>query len=481
MTLSRSLFSVVFIASLSLVVACGGPTPAGHATPQPSSSGAGAGGASQPAPAAPVFDAHKFGAKGDGVTDDTQALVRAMRRAVAAGGGTVYLQHGSYLVPQGVGLPNGVSLRGDGASTTWLKGRLDFGSRSVVSRLKIGDRGVCAVRNRAASYTRFLYCRFRGGGGSGDDAAVVMLGGSDSSGQGLRHVTFKHCAVERDLGVEDWSKGGGYGLGYNDITVHENSARGGTHIAYLSFIACHVGVSNGEPQNPTGSPRAGIEVWTQRAGTVAQGWTHVTIKDCVFEATDRFAIDLADYPDANGDHLAGPALIQHNTIKGAGAGPAPHDWCYCICLEAPHDVTIRDNLIYRARFATVCGSYSQKGGTVIADNTIDLTVDNGIPLEGDEAVSLRGANGSFTGNIVRAGDGAGELLRLNSATKQLVSANKFYDLRTGGPAPVLVLADAAGNTISSNLFSIVAPGRRAIGTEGTSTGNRISGNRVVRQ
>lgn len=48
--------------------------------------------------AGPVFDVKKFGASGDGKTDDTAAIQRAIDQAVAAGGGTVTVPAGVYLV-----------------------------------------------------------------------------------------------------------------------------------------------------------------------------------------------------------------------------------------------------------------------------------------------------------------------------------------------------------------------------------------------
>jgi polygalacturonase len=47
--------------------------------------------------AAPVCDAHAFGAKGDGVTKDTRAIQIAIDACAAKGGGTVLLDHGAFL------------------------------------------------------------------------------------------------------------------------------------------------------------------------------------------------------------------------------------------------------------------------------------------------------------------------------------------------------------------------------------------------
>ena len=140
----------------------------------------------------------------------------------------------------------------------------------------------------------------------------------------------------------------------------------------LTFVDCHVGVSNGAGGHNTGSPRAGIEVWSG-PGKVAQGWHRITIRGCTFEATDRFCIDLADDPAANGRHLAGPALIANNLIKGAGYGPARTPGRIRSVSKLRETSRSANNTIYAAADSTVCGSYGPASHTVIVDNHIDLT------------------------------------------------------------------------------------------------------------
>ncbi len=225
-----------------------------------------------------VVNVHKYGATGDGSHNDSQALQRAIRAAAAHPGSTVYLPRGTYYCPSRVRLTSHVNLRGDGMSASWLKGHLDFGSRCTISKLKIGAAGVSAVSNLGgASHSTFKSCRLRGGGGGGSDAAVLWLGSCSDSSSSLSHVTFSHCQIERNLGVENWSVNGGSGHDYNDISVYENPKAGGSQVSSLAFIGCHVGVSNGAGGHDTGSPRAGIEVWTG-TGKVVQGWHRITIE-----------------------------------------------------------------------------------------------------------------------------------------------------------------------------------------------------------
>ncbi|WP_018925945.1 M10 family metallopeptidase C-terminal domain-containing protein [Pseudomonas umsongensis] len=75
-----------------------------------------------------IFNVQNFGAKGDGITDDTAAIQRAIDAAAAAGGGQVYVPTGTYIVSGGVEpsdgclmLKSNVYLYGDGMGATTVK------------------------------------------------------------------------------------------------------------------------------------------------------------------------------------------------------------------------------------------------------------------------------------------------------------------------------------------------------------------------
>lgn len=57
-------------------------------------------------------DVHEFGAKGDGSTDDTAAFQAALDRMAVAGGGTVFVPAGRYVVRGNLVIPFNVTLRG---------------------------------------------------------------------------------------------------------------------------------------------------------------------------------------------------------------------------------------------------------------------------------------------------------------------------------------------------------------------------------
>ena len=58
------------------------------------------------------FDVRRFGAVGDGQTDDTAAFQKALNAASEAGGGTVYAPRGNYFFAGHLNIPNAVTLAG---------------------------------------------------------------------------------------------------------------------------------------------------------------------------------------------------------------------------------------------------------------------------------------------------------------------------------------------------------------------------------
>ncbi|NUT90031.1 type I secretion C-terminal target domain-containing protein [Pseudomonas corrugata] len=75
-----------------------------------------------------IFNVQNFGAKGDGITDDTAAIQAAIDAAAAAGGGQVYVPAGTYIVSAGeepsdgcLMLKSNVHLYGDGMGETTVK------------------------------------------------------------------------------------------------------------------------------------------------------------------------------------------------------------------------------------------------------------------------------------------------------------------------------------------------------------------------
>jgi hypothetical protein len=69
------------------------------------------------------FNVKDYGAVGNGVADDKTPIQNALAAATAAGGGTVFFPHGTYLVNSGTGFStsaSGVTLQGEGSNATQI-------------------------------------------------------------------------------------------------------------------------------------------------------------------------------------------------------------------------------------------------------------------------------------------------------------------------------------------------------------------------
>ena len=113
-TLRAELPADLAVGSYQLVVHNGSGGPMGWSEPLPFSIVA------RPAAPSAQFDARDGGAVGDGDADDSRALQAVLDRAGAAGGGTVLLPRGRYLVRQTIKVPPGVTLRGEARELTSL-------------------------------------------------------------------------------------------------------------------------------------------------------------------------------------------------------------------------------------------------------------------------------------------------------------------------------------------------------------------------
>lgn len=113
-----------------------------------------------PSPSTPVigYDVKELGAKGDGVADDTHAFHLALNKMAAAGGGTVWVPAGRYVIRGTLAIPLNVVLQGE-----WEKPMLGKPLVGTILMAYAGKGKVdgnpfitldsnCAVRNLAVWY-----------------------------------------------------------------------------------------------------------------------------------------------------------------------------------------------------------------------------------------------------------------------------------------------------------------------------------------
>ena len=407
------------------------PTPTETATPTPTPT-------QTPTPIPSVqVNVMDYGAKADGVSDDSAAILAAIS---AADGKDVYLPAGRYRLANAFTVPNGAHLVGAGMSASWLKGPVVFRSYSSFTDLKIGDAGPSVRHTNGATTTSFTRCHFRGGG-SGSE--TLLLGGERS----LYHITFTDCEIERTCGT-------GVGLsGGNTMSIY--ASQGGYVIEDITFEGCHFGVSNG---TATGAGRMMVECWT--SPNIDSHWKNLTFRNCEFEPSNYHTLDFACYGDSGqGDGV----LVEGCTFHGAGVPGAwlteNEDWGYAIDLEWPKNVVIRNNHFHRCFNSAINDSnFGQPYNTAwtITGNTFDWdTTEQGIDAYRG-IVCLSGANNIITNNTFydHAGftswptNGCVEF-RYSTATGNTVTGNTFY-LGTHDPNATNQWNGATGNTISSN-------------------------------
>jgi hypothetical protein len=71
-------------------------------------------------PSINVLNVKSYGAKGNGIDDDTEAIRSALVKAGASGGGIVYVPTGRYAISKTLWVPSGVTLKGDGMHSSTL-------------------------------------------------------------------------------------------------------------------------------------------------------------------------------------------------------------------------------------------------------------------------------------------------------------------------------------------------------------------------
>ena len=386
--------STINIYDLSIVASEWGQTITITPTPIPTG---------QPANSVNVKD---YGVKGDGVTDDTAKLLVAFNAAVTQNK-IAWVPSGTYMVSS-LTLPSGLTIKGQDMTSSWLKGRLNFGSNQYISDLKIGSEGNSAVHNtNGANNTTFERVHFRGGGGSNYTSRAIIALGMDGNAS---NITFKSCEVERNLGSSP-----DFVLEFNNITIYEQA---GAHVSDITFDNCHVGVSNGVK---TGSPRMALEAWVNPNASV--GWKNITIRNSIFEATDAQNLDFSDQDNA----IANGVLVEDSTIKGGGVTNVK--WGYSICIEAPTGVVIRNNTIYHGSEQTImfANLHPTGPGAIITGNNFDLMFTNGVPASTSYPFSIWGQYNSFTGNtITYSSDYVSRVVELVNASHNVVTGNTFY-------------------------------------------------------
>ncbi|WP_263974683.1 M10 family metallopeptidase C-terminal domain-containing protein [Pseudomonas sp. Marseille-Q5115] len=317
-----------------------------------------------------VFDVHDYGAKGDGSTDDTQAIQKAIDAAAAVGGGKVYVPSGTWVVSDSDGSGNAlavksnVTLTGDGAGDTVLK-LADGGASSTTSLL--GVTSASTVRDAAvsnltldgnqASTSGEVSGWSQAGANSVTNLVLDGVTAKDFSGSGFDltapavNLTVRNSTAQNNTldgftlggdlsaatfqdnhGVDNGRNGINVTLGGQALSLTDNIASGnagdgifvhnenGVDTGYFSVIGGDVYDNAGDGVRVRGIEYAGIyrvDIHGNGAsGVNLQGTTHVEVSDNIIhdnaQTTDTAEVAIRSLGSTNGTQN----FVYDNIITG---------------------------------------------------------------------------------------------------------------------------------------------------------------------
>jgi len=318
-----------------------------------------------PAPTSPlVVSVKTYGAKGDGITDDTAAIQAAIE-VVAGTGGTLLVPDGTYMI-------NAIYDSGKGLQ---LRSHMTF-RMSPGAVLK-------AFPNASGGYSVLFLPRVTNVniiGGTIEGERSAHTGTSGESGMGIFVASSQNVYIEGVTAKECWGDGFyiGGSAGSTNITlcnvVADHNRRQGLSVVYADGVV----VRNSTFKNTQGTlPEAGIDIEPNAGETVA----NMQILGCTFTNNSGGGIQNGLALGDRGIAFVKNVLIDGNVMVGNGFNAAnghPGGGGVEISNTAGHRVTnnvMRDNKNWGLRMRDEADS------TTVTGNTISGTQGDGIYLD----------------------------------------------------------------------------------------------------
>ncbi|MFG2125924.1 glycosyl hydrolase family 28 protein [Streptomyces sp. NPDC048710] len=147
--------------------------------------------APEPAPRAAVFDVRDYGAKGDGSTNDTPAVNKAVNAASSAGGGTVRFPAGTYKSKNTIHMKSNVTLQVDTGATIQGSSADTYDPPESNPYDKYQDYGHSHFHNAMIYGDRLTNIGFVGGGVI--DGAGNLITGNPKPGEADKILSLTRC------------------------------------------------------------------------------------------------------------------------------------------------------------------------------------------------------------------------------------------------------------------------------------------------
>jgi len=239
-----------------------------------------------------VFDVRKYGATGDGTTDDRAAIQTALDAADAAGGGTVYLPTGTYAIATKNGadgtkhaleVHSGTQLLGAGIGAAIIKAHDDLPYdtpllwASLETDIEMAHFTIDGNKARLDAGAR----------GTGEDEGIDFKGGQRVV---VHHVHIHDCGQD-GIDIDD-------GVGAGDFLVHdffiEDCAGAGVHSA-APYVRIRDGIVRncGHERNTNGEGQVALDACGIDVRGASGAIVNCTIVGCVRGVNLALANDLS--------------------------------------------------------------------------------------------------------------------------------------------------------------------------------------------
>lgn len=333
----------------------------------------------------PHFDVKAYGAAGDGVADDTAEIQAAIDACAAAGGGTVYVPPGNYLISGTLNLSSGVYLRGASnrssrisqTSTTADAIRL-LGTSALATLVQAGVSNLY-VAGPGSGTGRGIYVKWCSFGIVFDNVWVRAFGSHGVFVEESWTVTWRDCLFQSN-GGDGW--------------------RGVTSINQHTFERC-ASLSNGAN------------------GYAVDGGSTTVFLNCDAESNQQAGFDLrytfaanliGCHLEQNGQNLTSPNIYLHE--RGAGQ---------------PATATVIRGCLIQGSGVTQNGvQVGTANETIIADNWFSSHVTDHIKTDTAAARTKIGPN-TFSGTGATLTDSAS----VPSARLDFDATNRIYQVSPG--------------------------------------------------